>query len=380
MTNTLQQILGLSPPPTQPADDARQDAREPDSVEIALNSRPGPRHVDDGWCALGGIVTWPLVAHGQTPDQTRRISVLLNLAPDDPETRARLAAFLEALRGLGWSEDRNLQIDYRWGMGDPNRHRANIAELIALKPDVILVHGSTIMAPLQRATQTVPIVFVSVADPMAGGFVNSLGKPGRNATGFTSSDYGMAGKWLELLKQTAPEVTRVAVLRDPLQVSGGGQLGAISAVAPLLGIALTPIGLGDRGEIERAITTFARQPNGSLLVTTAAEAQIHRELIIALAVKNRLPAIYPYRLFIGSGGLMAYGPDVSDEYRRAASYAYPIFKGEKPGELAVQAPTKYELVINLKAAKAIGLTVPPSLLVRADEIVERIPSPLPARR
>lgn len=320
--------------------------------------------------ALAGVAARPLVVRGQTSDQMRRIGVLLNLAQDDPETRARLAAFLGALNGLGWGEGGNLQIDYRWGMGDPNRHRANIAELIALAPDVILVHGSTIMGPLQRATQTVPIVFVSVADPMAGGFVDSLGKPGRNATGFTSSDYGMAGKWLEMLKQIAPEVTRVAVLRDPLQVSGGGQLGAISAVAPLLGIELTPIGFADPGEIERAIAAFARHPNGGLLVTTAAEAQIHRELIIALAVKNRLPAIYPYRLFVKSGGLMAYGPDVLDEYRRAALYVDRIFKGEKPGDLAVQTPTKYELVINLHAAKAIGLTVPPSLLIRADEVIE----------
>jgi putative ABC transport system substrate-binding protein len=213
-------------------------------------------------------------------------------------------------------------------------------------------------------------VFVSVADPMAGGFVDSLAKPGRNATGFTSTDYGMGGKWLELLKQIAPEVKRVAVLRDPLQVSGGGQLGAISAVAPLLGIELSPIGVSSPDEIERAIATFAQQPNGGLLVTTAAAAQIHRELIVALAAKNRLPAIYPYRIFIRSGGLMAYGPDIVDEYRRAASYVERILKGEKPGDLAVQVPTKYELVINMKAAKAIGLTVPTSLLVRADEVIE----------
>jgi putative ABC transport system substrate-binding protein len=320
--------------------------------------------------ALGGVAVWPLTARAQSSDQMRRIGVLLNLAADDPETRARLAAFLEAWQGLGWSEGRNLKIDYRWGTGDLSRHRANIAELVALAPDVILAHGSTITGPLQRATQTVPIVFVSVADPIAGGFIDSLAKPGRNATGFTSSDYGMAGKWLELLKQIAPQMTRVAVIRDPLQVSGGGQLGAISAVAPLLGVELSPIGLGDAGEIERAVTAFARQPNGGLLVTTAAGAQIHRELIISLAEKNRLPAIYPYRLFVRSGGLMAYGPDVSDEYRRAASYVDRIFKGEKPGDLPVQAPTKYELVINLKAATAIGLTVPPSLLIRATEVIE----------
>ena len=224
--------------------------------------------------ALSSTAVWPLVAVAQPSDRKRRIGVLLNLAADDPETRARVTAFLEALQGLGWREGHNLQVDYRWGTGDTNRHRVNIAELLALAPDVILVHGSTIMGPVQRATQTVPIVFVSVADPIAGGFIDSLAKPGRNATGFTSSDYGMAGKWLELLKQIAPQVTRVAVLRDPLQVSGGGQLGAISAVAPLLGVELTPIGLGNAGEIERTITTFASQPGGGLVVTTAASAQL----------------------------------------------------------------------------------------------------------
>ena len=320
--------------------------------------------------ALSGTAVWPLAAVAQPPDRKRRIGVLLNLAADDPETRARVTTFLEALQGLGWREGHNLQIDYRWGTGDTNRHRVNIAELLALAPDVILVHGSTIMGPVQRATQTVPIVFVSVADPIAGGFIDSLAKPGRNATGFTSSDYGMAGKWLELLKQIAPQVTRVAVLRDPLQVSGGGQLGAISAVAPLLGVELTPIGLGNAGEIERTITTFASQPSGGLVVTTAAAAQIHRDLIIRLAAKNRLPAIYPYRLFVRSGGLMAYGPDVADEYRRAAAYVDLIFKGEKHGDLPVQAPTKYELVVNLNAAREIGLTVPPSLLIRATEVIE----------
>ena len=298
--------------------------------------------------ALSGTAVWPLVAVAQPSDRKRRIGVLLNLAADDPETRARVTAFLEALQGLGWREGHNLQVDYRWGTGDTNRHRVNIAELLALAPDVILVHGSTIMGPVQRATQTVPIVFVSVADPIAGGFIDSLAKPGRNATGFTSSDYGMAGKWLELLKQIAPQVTRVAVLRDPLQVSGGGQLGAISAVAPLLGVELTPIGLGNAGEIERTITTFASQPGGGLVVTTAASAQIHRDLIIRLAAKNRLPAIYPYRLFVRSGGLMAYGPDVTANDRRAAAYVDLIFKGEKPGDLPVQAPTKYELVVKLQ--------------------------------
>ena len=319
---------------------------------------------------LGVTAAWPLATLAQFSDHMRRIGVLMNLAPDDPETRVRLAAFLEALQRLGWSEDRNLKIDYRWGMGDMNCHRANIAELVALTPDLIFVHGSTITGPLQRATQTIPIVFVSVSDPVAGGFVDSLARPARNATGFVSSDYGMAGKWLELLKQVAPQVTRVAVIRDPVQVSGGGQLGALSAVAPLLGVELTPVGLSEPDEIERAITTFARQPNGGLVVTTAAAAQIHRKLIISQAEKNQLPAIYPYRMFVRSGGLMAYGPDVSEEYRRAASYVDRILKGEKPGDLPVEAPTKYLLEINLNAAKTIGLTVSPSVLVRADEVIE----------
>ena len=218
-------------------------------------------------------------------------------------------------------------------MGDTNRHRTNAAEIVALAPDVILAHGSTIMAPVQRVTQTVPIVFVSVADPIAGGFVESLSRPGGNATGFTSSDYGMAGKWLELLKQAAPEVTRVAVIRDPRQVSAGGQLGAISAVAPLLGVELNPIGTADAGELERSIKGFATQPNGGLIVTTSALAQIHRDLVIALAARHHLPAIYPYRLFVASGGLMSYGPNIVDDYRRAASYVDRILKGEKPRRL-----------------------------------------------
>ena len=255
-------------------------------------------------------------------------------------------------------------------MGDLDHHRKNATELVALAPDVILVHGSTIMRPLQRATTTVPIVFVSVADPIAGGFIDSLARPGGNATGFTSYDYGMSGKWLELLKQIAPQVVRVAVIRDPAQVSAGGQLGAISAVAPLLGVEPNPIGIRDAVEIERAITTFARQPNGGLIITTSAPAQINRELIIALAAKNRLPAIYPYRLFVASGGLMSYGPDLVDQYRRAAEYVDRILKGEKPGELPVQAPTKYELAINLKTAKALGLAVPSAILARADEVIE----------
>ena len=319
--------------------------------------------------ALGSAVVWPFAAHAQQ-EKIRRIGVLLNLAVNDPETKARLAAFLQRLKELGWSEGRNLRIDYRWGMGDLDHHRKNAAELVALSPDVILVHGSTIMAPLQRATRTVPIVFVSVADPVAGGFAASLSRPGGNATGFTSIDYGMSGKWLELLKQIAPQVTRVGVIRDPDQISGGGQVGAIQAVASLLGVEFAALGVRDAGEIEHAITAFAQQPNGGLVVTTSALAQIHRDLIIALAARHRLPTVYPYRLFVTGGGLMCYAPQIIDQYRSAASYVDRILKGEKPGDLPVQQPNKYDLVINLKTAKALGLTVPPTLLARANEVIE----------
>jgi putative ABC transport system substrate-binding protein len=320
---------------------------------------------------LAGAVAaaWPKVLNAQS-DRIRRIGVMLNLAPDDPETKARLAAFLQRLQELGWTEDRNLKIDYRWGIGNLDHHRTNAAELVALAPDVILAHGSTIMGPLQRATRTVPIVFVSVSDPIAGGFVESLARPGGNATGFTSTDYSMSGKWLELLRQIAPQVTRVGVIRDPDQVSGGGQLGAIQAVASLLGVAFYPLGVHDAHEIERAITTFAQQPNGGLIITTSALAQIHRDLIIKLAARHRLPAVYPYRLFVTSGGLMCYGPQIVDEYRRAASYVDRIFKGEKPSDLPVQQPDKFDLVINLKTAKALDLEVPATMLARAAEVIE----------
>ena len=317
----------------------------------------------------GAVAAWPKTVNAQS-DRIRRIGVMLNLAPDDPETKIRLAAFLQRLQELGWTEGRNLKIEYRWGMGNLDRHRTNAVELVALAPDVIFVHGSTIMGPLQRATRTVPIVFVSVSDPVAGGFVESLARPGGNATGFTSTDYGMSGKWLEMLKQIAPQVTRVGVIRDPDQVSGGGQLGAIQAVASLLGVAFHPLGVRDADEIEHAVTTFAQQPNGGLIVTTSALAQIHRDLIIRLAARQRLPAVYPYRLFVTSGGLMCYGPQIVDEYRRAASYVDRILKGEKPSDLPVQQPDKFDLVINLKTAKALGLDVPSTMLARAAELIE----------
>jgi putative tryptophan/tyrosine transport system substrate-binding protein len=319
---------------------------------------------------IGGAIAWPLAARAQQGERVRRIGVLLNLAADDPETGARRAAFLQGLQELGWSEGRNLRIDYRWGVGDSDRHRANAAELVALAPDVILAHGSPIVRQLQRATRIVPIVFVSVADPVGGGFAASLAQPGGNATGFMNLEYGLGGKWLELLKQIGPQVTRAGVIRDPTSPSGTGQWGAIQAVAPSLGVEVMPIGVSDAGEIERAITAFARQPNGGLVMTATALGGIHRDVIIALAAQSRLPAVYPYRFFVAAGGLISYGPDTVDQYRRAASYVDRILKGEKPADLPVQAPTKYQLVINLKTAKALGLEIPPTLLARADEVIE----------
>jgi putative ABC transport system substrate-binding protein len=259
-------------------------------------------------------------------EQPARIGLLLNLPEDDPETRARLSAFLQGLQELGWSEGRNIHIDYRWGVGDSDRHRTNAAELVALAPDAILVHGSPIMGPLQRATRNVPIVFVAVADPVAGGFVATLARPGGNATGFTDIEYGLSGKWLDLLKQIAPGVTRAAVIRDADQVSGGGQLGALQAVASSIGVDVSPVGVRDAGEIEGAVAAFTRQPNGSLIVTASALAQIHRALIITLAAQHRLPAVYPQRLFVTDGGLISYGPNIVDQYRRAAGYVDRILK------------------------------------------------------
>jgi putative ABC transport system substrate-binding protein len=319
---------------------------------------------------IGGAAAWPRAARAQQTERVRLIGVMTNLAEGDPETRLRLDAFRQGLQQLGWTEGRNIRLDYRWGVGDTDAHRKNAAELVALKPDVILAHGSTIMGPLQRATRSVPIVFVSVADPVAGGFSESLARPGGNATGFTSFEYGQSGKWLELLKEIAPGVRRVAVIRDPEQVSGGGQIGAIQAAAAILRVELLPLGMRDLNDIERAIAAFASQPNGGLIVTTAAWAQIHRRELVALAERHRLPAIYPYRLFVSAGGLSCYTPHIVDEYRQAAGYVDRILKGEKPAELPVQAPTKYELVINLKTAKALGLEVPPMLLARADEVIE----------
>jgi len=318
----------------------------------------------------GAVAAWPLTAHAQQSERVRRIGVLMNLAENDPETQARRTAFLKALQELGWSEGRNLQIDYRWGVGDPDRHRKNAAELVALAPDVILAHGSSIMRPLLRVTRNVPIVFVSVADPVGSGFVNSLAHPGGNATGFALFEYSTSSKWLELLRQISPNVTRVAVLRDPDQPSGGGQLGAIQAVAASLKVDLIPMDIRDEHEIERAITAFARQPNGGLIVTAAALAQIYRSVIIAMAARVRLPAVYPGSYYAVDGGLLSYGPDPVDQYSHAAGYVDRILRGEKPSELPAQAPTKFELMINLTTARALGLSVPPSLLASADQVIE----------
>jgi len=319
---------------------------------------------------IGGAAAWPLAAHGQQPERMRRIGVLTTLAADDPESPIHVAAFAQGLQELGWTVGRNVRIEYRWGAGDAERYRRYAAELVALVPDVILAVGGPTVEPLQQATRSVPIVFVAVADPVGAGYVASLARPGGNVTGFTVFEYGMSGKWLELLKEIAPGVTRAAVLRDSASPAGSGQLGAIQAVAPSFGVELSPIGVRDPAEIERAVTAFARGSNGGLIVPASGLAIVHREPIITLAARHRLPAVYPYRVFVTGGGLISYGPDRVDQYRRAAGYVDRILKGEKPADLPVQAPTKYELVINLKTAKALGLDVPDKLLARADEVIE----------
>jgi putative ABC transport system substrate-binding protein len=315
-------------------------------------------------------VAWPLVARAQQPDRMRRIGVFINLAANDPEAKLFVEAFLQGLKQLGWTDGRNVRIDYRWGAGDADRYRRYAAELVALAPDVILATTTSMVQAMQQASRTVPIVFVNLIDPVGGGVVASLARPGSNATGFTSIEYGMSSKWLELLKEIAPGVTRAAVLRDPTVTAGGGQLGAIQAVAPSFGVELSPIDVRDAGEIERGISAFMRGSNGGLIVTAGAWAQIHRELIITLAAQHRLPAVYRYRFYVTGGGLISYGPDLVDPYRGAAGYVDRILKGEKPADLPVQAPTKYELVINLKTARALGLEIPPTLLARADEVIE----------
>ena len=318
----------------------------------------------------GAAVAWPLAARAQQPEQMRRIGVLTNLVADDPEAQARVGAFLQGLQELGWAVGRNMRIEYRWGAGDADRTRGYAAELVALAPDVILTSGASALAPLLQATRSVPVVFAQVPDPVGAGFVNSLARPGGNATGFITYEYGLSGKWLELLTQIAPSVTRAAVIRDPAVSAGTGQWGAIQAVAPSVRVLVSPVNVRDAGEIERDVAAFAHGSNSGLIVTASALAIRHRNLIVTLAARHRLPAVYYQRGFVTGGGLISYGPDFIDQYRRAAGYVDRILKGEKPAELPVQAPTKYELVINLKTAKALGLEVPPSLLARADEVIE----------
>ena len=319
---------------------------------------------------LGGAVAWPLAVRAQETQRVRRIGVLMNTSADDPEGQARIAAFHQGLQEWGWTLGRNARIDVRWGAVDADNSRRYAAELVALAPDVILASASAAMGALQQTTRTLPIVFVSIIDPVGAGFVESLARPGGNATGFALFEYTLSGKWLELLKEIAPGVTRAAVFRDPAVGSGTGQYAIIQAVAQSLGVELRPMDVRDPGEIERAIVAFAQVPNGGLITAGAPSAGAHRNLIITLATRHQLPAVYPIPYFARSGGLIAYGPDIVSSYRRAAGYVDRILKGEKPADLPVQAPTKYELAINLKTAKALGLTVPDSLLARADEVIE----------
>jgi ABC-type uncharacterized transport system substrate-binding protein len=318
----------------------------------------------------GAAAAWPLTARAQQAERMRRIGVLTPLAAEDPEHKARLAAFAQELQQLGWAVGRNVRIDTRAGANDVDRARGYAAELVALAPDVILATGGSVVGPLIKVTRSVPIVFTQTPDPVGAGFVDSLARPGGNATGFTLFEYGTSGKWLELLKEIAPGVTRAAVLRDAAIPQGSGQFGAIQSVAPSFGVELRPVDVHDAGEIERAVAAFAQSSNGGLIVTASGLANVHRELIIALAARYRLPAVYFHRLFVPAGGMISYGPNSIDPHRRAAVYVDRILKGEKPAELPVQAPTKYELVINLKTAKALGLDIPTTVLARADEVIE----------
>jgi putative ABC transport system substrate-binding protein len=319
---------------------------------------------------VGGVVAWPLAAWAQQRQQMKRIGILLPAAADDPVFQARLAAFYQGLALLGWSIGGNVRIDTRWATTNAAEIHRHAVELAALAPDVILATGDSTMPPLLQATRTVPIVFPVVADPVGGGYVDSLARPGGNVTGFMGSEYSMGGKWLELLKEIAPNVTRVAVLRDSAIPAQTAQFGGIQAVAPMLRVEVIPVNMGNAGEIEQSVETFARAPNGGLIATAGAAAVRHRDLIITLAARHKLPAVYWERFFVAGGGLISYGADFVDNYRRAAGYVDRILKGEKPADMPVQAPTKFETVINLKTAKALGLTMPPAVLTRADEVIE----------
>jgi ABC-type uncharacterized transport system substrate-binding protein len=318
---------------------------------------------------LGGAAAWPLAARAQQGDRLRRIGVLMHVPADEPEAQARLLAFLQGLQEAGWSVGRTLRIDYRWSVGDAARLFADAQELVALRPDVVLAGvGATTMV-LMQATRTVPVVFAQSVDPVGNGYIESMARPGGNATGFIQFEYSFSGKWLELLKEIAPSVTRVAVVREP-GVAGIGQWTIIQALAQSMGVELKPIGLSNAGDIERAIGRFASEPNGGMIVVVSAASLNHRDLIVGLAARHGLPTVYAQRIFVTGGGLITYGPDIASQYRRAAGYVDRILKGEKPADLPVQAPTKYDLVINLKTARMLGLTVPPTLLARADEVIE----------
>ena len=319
---------------------------------------------------LGGALAWPLAARAQQRQRMRRVGVFTPGTADDPEHKTRDAAFLQGLGELGWIVGRNLRIDYRWGAGDYERFRAMAAELIELNPDVILAQGSSTVTALQKTSGTVPIVFANVTDPVGSSLVATMARPGGNATGFVTTEFGFSAKWLELLKELAPRVTRVAVLRSSAVASQIALFGGIQSVAPALGVELRPIDTRDAGEIERAVAAFADEPNGGLIAASGSGVLLHRELIVALAARYRLPAVYAYRSHVVSGGLASYGPDSIDQFRRAAQYVDRILKGERPADLPVQAPTKYELVINLKTAKVLGIEMPASVLARADEVIE----------
>jgi putative tryptophan/tyrosine transport system substrate-binding protein len=318
----------------------------------------------------GAAVAWPLAARGQQPERMRRIGMLMTIAADDPEAQPRFAAFRQELQRLGWTDGRDLRVDTRWFPGDVANARKNVAEMMSLVPEVILAAGNVAVAAALQASRSVPIVFVLVPDPVGQGFVDSLARPGDNATGFTLYEFGMGGKWLELLKQMAPGMTRAGVLRDATTTGGVGQFAAIQSVAPSLGVEIIPINVRDVGEIERGVASVARTGNDGLIVTGSGLAFVNREMIITLAAQHKLPAIYWDRALVTAGGLISYGTDLRDQFRQAAGYVDRILKGEKPGDLPVQAPIKYELVINLKTAKALGLDVPPTMLARADEVIE----------
>ena len=319
---------------------------------------------------VGGAAAWPLAASAQQRARMRRIGVLMNLTADDPQSPMRIAAFAQGLEQLGWTLGGNVQIDYRWAAGNIDRSREYAAELVSLAPDVILAVGALTVGPLQQVSRTVPIVFAGVTDPVGAGFVASMARPGGSATGFTLFEYGISAKWLELLKDIAPQVTRVAILRDSTLMASMSQFAAIQAVAQSFGVELIPIDTRDPGEIERGVAMFAAKPNGGLIVVTGSSGILHRELIISQAARHRLPAVYHRRYFVTAGGLISYGPEGVHQFRLAASYVDRILKGEKPADLSVQAPVQYEMTINLKTAKTLGLEVPSTLLARADEVIE----------